>query len=143
MPLIYQSMQRDGDRPRIDRSATALGVRIRVEGENKPEDIPVDILGRVFPATGGMSVVPSWRSLPAHRLPARLKHLCPKARGRDDFSCWKMGEGDFKDGPLASGLNFRRDTATHGLVEPAQVVPLEIYEADLAETRDQWTIDEV
>jgi hypothetical protein len=52
-----------------------------------------------------------------------------------------MGEGDFEDGPLAPGLNFRRDTATHGLVEPAQVVPLDAYEADLAATQDQWIID--
>jgi hypothetical protein len=53
-----------------------------------------------------------------------------------------MGEGGFEDGPLAPGLNLRRDTATHGLVEPAQVVPLEAYEADLAATQDQWIIDE-
>jgi hypothetical protein len=53
-----------------------------------------------------------------------------------------MGEGDFKDGALAPGLNFRRDNATHGLVEPAAVVRFADYEADLAATRDQWIIDE-
>ncbi len=71
-----------------------------------------------------------------------MRHLCPKATGRNDFSCWKLGEGDFEDGPLAPGLNFRRDTAIHGLVEPTRVVPLETYEADLAATQDQWIIDE-
>jgi hypothetical protein len=141
MPRIYRSMERDGGRPRIGRSATALGVSIRVEREKILEDIPVDDSRRVSPSTGGMSVAPSWRSLPPYRVPARLRHLCPKARGRDDVSCWKMGEGDFEDGPLAPGLNFRRDTATHGLVEPAQVVPLDAYEADLAATQDQWIID--
>jgi len=103
----------------------------------------VDNVGRVSPSTGGMSVVPAWRSLPPYRVPARLRHLCPKARGRDDLACWKMGEGEFDDGPLAPGLTFRRDTATHGLVEPDRMVALEVYEADLAATQDQWLIDEV
>ena len=53
-----------------------------------------------------------------------------------------MGEGNFQDGALAPGLNFRRDNATHGLVEPATVVPLADFEANLAATRDQWIIDE-
>ncbi len=53
MPLIYRAMESEGGRPRIGRSATALGVRIRVEGEKKPEDIPVDDSGRVSPTTGG------------------------------------------------------------------------------------------
>jgi hypothetical protein len=53
-----------------------------------------------------------------------------------------MGEGDFQDGALAPGLNYRRDNETHGLVEPAAVVPLADYEAVLAATRDQWIIDE-
>ena len=135
MPLIYRSMQKDGDRPKLGRTAKTLGVRI-------PGDIAVDDSGRVFPKTGGMSVVPAWRLLKTHRIPARLKHLCRDATGKKDLSCWKMGEGEFEDGPLARGLNFRRETATHGLVEPAQVVPLADYEAALAATRDQWIIDE-
>jgi hypothetical protein len=53
-----------------------------------------------------------------------------------------MGQGEFVNGPLAPGLNFRRETATHGLVEPIAIVPLGTYEADLAATRDQWIIDE-
>ncbi len=142
MPLSYRSMEKDGDRPRIGRSATARKVRIRVEGETKPEDIPVDDSGRVSPSTGGMSVAPAWRLLPTHRIPARLKALCPDATGKNSLVCWKMGEGEFVDGPLAPGLNLRRDTATHGVVEPARAVPLETYEADLAATCDHWIIDE-
>lgn len=78
-----------------------------------------------------------------HRIPARLKPLCPDATGKNSVACWKMGEGEFEDRPLAPGLTFRRDTATHGLVEPAEVAPLEDYEANLAATRDHWIIDEV
>ncbi len=54
-----------------------------------------------------------------------------------------MGKGEFEDGTLAPGLTLRRDTPTHGMVEPAEVAPLEKYEADLAATRDDWNIDEV
>jgi hypothetical protein len=135
MPLIYRSMQKDGDRPKLGRTAKTLGVRI-------PGDIAVDATGHVSPGTGGMSVVPAWRLLKSHRIPMRLRHFCPDATGKTDLSCWKMGEGEFKDGPLAPGLSFRRDTPMHGLVEPAQVVSLADFEADLAATRDQWTIDE-
>jgi hypothetical protein len=136
MPLIYRSMKREVDGlPKVGQSGTTLGVRI-------PGDIVVDQAGCVSPGTVGMSVSPDWRSLPPFLVPARLRHLCPKARGRDDIYCWKMGEGEFVDGPLTSALNFRRDTATHGLVEPAAIVPLGTYEADLAATRDHWIIDE-
>jgi hypothetical protein len=135
MPLIYRSMKKEGEHPQVGRSATTLGVRI-------PGDIAVDDSGRVAPGTGGMSVAPAWRSLRSHRIPRRLKDFCSDATGPNHIYCWKMGEGEFTDAPLASGLNFRRGSATHGLVEPAEVVPLETYEADLAATRDQWTIDE-
>ncbi len=136
-------MEKDGDRPRIDRSATALGVRIRLEGEKKPEDIPVDDSGRVSPSTGGnvrgsrMEVAP--HSPDSQKAETALSRCDWQEQPRllDD------GVGKFVDGPLAPGLNFPRDKATHGLVEPAQVVSLETYEADLAATRDQWIIDKV
>ena len=88
-------------------------------------------------------MAPAWRLLRYYRIPARLSHLCSDARGLDDVHCWKMGEGEFADGSLASGLNVRLDSATHGMVEPAVIVPLKTYEADLAATRDQWIIDEI
>jgi hypothetical protein len=138
MPLVFRTMKKEGEQPKIGRSATTLGVRVLTERA----DIPVDASGCVSPSTGGMSVAPAWRQLPAHRVPARLKHLCPKARGQNDVHCWRIGNGEFVDGPLASGLNVRLDSATHGLVEPADIVPLDIYEADLAATLHQWMIDE-
>ena len=89
-----------------------------------------------------MSVAPAWRSLPAHRIPARLAYLCPEAAGSNQVYCWTMGQGAFTDGPLASGLNIRRTGAIHGLVEPSTVVSLSTYEADLAATQKQWIVDE-
>ena len=52
MPLIYRSMTRDGDKPKIGSSARALGARVR--GDER-DDISVDSLGHVRPGTGGMS----------------------------------------------------------------------------------------
>ena len=135
MPLIYRTMKKEGEQPKIGRSATCLGVRI-------PGDIAADEAGRVSPLMGGMSVAPAWRSLRSHRIPARLKHLAPDATGPNNVYCWKMGDGDFMDGSLASGLHFRRDSAIHGLVEPAGNVLLETYEAALAATRHLWVVDE-
>jgi hypothetical protein len=63
--------------------------------------------------------------------------------GSNNLHCWKMGDGEFVDGSLTSALNFRRDSAIHGLVEPNAIVPLETYEADLTATREHWKIDEV
>jgi hypothetical protein len=135
MPLIYRTMQKEGDLPKLGRSATTLGVRI-------PADIAADESGRVSPSAGGMSVAPAWRFLRAHRIPRRLKHLAPDATGSNNIYCWRMGDGAFVDGRLADGLSFRRDTAAHGLVEPATIMPLPTYEAALEATRDQWVIDE-
>jgi hypothetical protein len=141
MPRIYRSMQKEGEWPKIARSASTLGVRIATNSSIKP-DIPVDDLGCVSPTTGGMSVAPSWRLLPAHRIPARLRRLCPEATGSNQVYCWTMGQGEFTDGPLASGLHVRRTSESHGLVEPSHVVPLSTYEADLAATREEWIVDE-
>jgi hypothetical protein len=53
-----------------------------------------------------------------------------------------MGNGEFVDGRLAKGLFLRRDSATHGTITPTALVSLAEYQADLAETREEWVIDE-
>jgi len=45
-------------------------------------------------------------------------------------------------GAFAHGLTLEPDSATHGNVAPAQVVPLVTYEADIAKTRPGWKEDE-
>jgi hypothetical protein len=127
-------MTRDGDRPMVGATARTLGVRIT-------KDISVQA-DRVRPRTGGMSVSPSWRKLPQHRIPRRLLHLVPEASGKDDDACWRMGEGPFETGTVADGLILRLDTPRHGLVEPVETMPAEDYQAKLAATRDLWRIDE-
>jgi hypothetical protein len=53
-----------------------------------------------------------------------------------------MGEGPFVAGQVAEGLDLRPDRPSHGAVEPSEVMTLERYQAALAATRDQWSIDE-
>ena len=90
----------------------------------------------------GMSVVPGWRDLPFHRIPERLRTEVPSARGANDTSCFRMGEGTFAEGHLASGLELKLDRPTHGVVVPSRLMSLEAFQSDLAATRDLWTIDE-
>jgi hypothetical protein len=89
-----------------------------------------------------MSVAPAWRELPAHRIPRRLRHLAPDAHGKDEDACWRMGDGPFLDGAVAAGLGLRVQRPTHGLIEPAEAMPVQAYQEALATTRDRWTIDE-
>ena len=135
MPLIYRAMTREGDKPRIGPSARTLGVRPSV-------DITPDENGLVIPQTGGMSVAPSWRELPSHRIPLRLRPIAHDAAGRDDDACWCMGSGDFTDSPLTDSLDFRRDQNDHGIVEPSHTMELNDFQVALASTRDLWEIDE-
>jgi len=143
MPRIYRVMTVEpvgGQlKPKLGSSARPLGVRIP---PSTPYDIPVDRDGTVRPGTGGMSVAPTWRTLPRHRIPSRLQHLLPSALGRNDDACWAMGEGVFEPADLGGCVCLRIDSQTHGLVEPNDVVDLSAFESDLAATRGDWVIDE-
>ena len=141
MPRIYRVMTPDADGlPKVGTTARSLGVRVRSRPDD-PEDIAVDS-GHVAPGTGGMSVAPSWRDLPLHRIPQRLAHQVPNAAGRDTDACWRMGDGPFEAGDFAEGLSLRPDHPEHGVVEPSHRMTLDAYRAALAATRDRWTIDE-
>jgi len=140
MPLIYRAMTVDSDgKPKVGRAARTLGAR--VPPDPKP-DVTPDSNGRVQPGMGGMSVAPNWRRLPSHRIPKRLRHLVPKAHGKNEDACWRLGDGPFADGLVAPGLFLHVDAPRHGLVEPDAVMTEPAYQDGLAATRDEWTIDE-
>lgn len=128
-------MSRDGDHPRVGSTGRTLGARV-------PHDISADAAGLVHPGTGGMSVAPTWRDLPPHRIPRRLRHLAPEAAGNDADACWRMGEGPFAAGGVAEGLLLRPGRPTHGTIEPAMPMTLGRYQAALATTRERWVVDE-
>jgi hypothetical protein len=136
MPLIFRSMTRDGERPKIGQTARSLGARI-------PGDLPEQD-GHVAPSTGGMSVSRSWRDIPAWRIPIRFVHLQPNAAGKHaDVSLWRLGNGPFVEGDVTDKLRLRPDSSKHALVEPSELMLSEDYQAALAATRDMWhCIDE-
>ena len=138
MPRVYRSMERDGNRPRIGHSARTLGVRV----EGGTIDIVVDRHGKVYPGEGGMSVAPHWRSLPPHRIPRRLRPKSNEARGSNELYCWRLGDGAFENGEITSRLFHRVTSATHGVIEPAIAMSLVNFEASVANTQQDWIIDE-
>jgi hypothetical protein len=135
MPRVYRTMKKDPDgRPKEEPTPKGLGVR--------PTDITVDEDGYVVLDGNGMSVAPGWRVLQLYRIPSRLRGIVQGARGPDDTFCFAMGDGPFKRGVLASGLELIPDTATHGSLAPSEVVPLAQYQADISATRAAWEEDE-
>ncbi len=136
MARIFRVMTVCDGRPAIGPNARALGVRI-------PDDIVVDENEKVQPATGGMSVAPSWRQLPSHRIPNRLRRNgMEDARGKDGDACWRMGEGEFSDGLLRGQLLLRVHRPAHGTVEPAETMAHADYVRELISTAPLWKIDE-
>lgn len=136
VPKLYRAMLPDGAYPKVGPSASTLGVRGGV-------DIAPDGSGNVHPGPHGMSVAPSLRDLPMHRVPKRLRHLREGAAGSDSTKVWRHGEGVFAVGAVAPHLVLQPDRPDHGVVAPDAVMPLAQYEAALAETRSGWVVDEV
>lgn len=139
MPRMFRSMLRDGDRPMVGPSAKMLGVRVPPAEKC---DLSPDENGEVAPGTGGMSVAPNWRDLPDYRIPERLQHILPGARGKDNLSCWRMGNGPFEPGFVADQLVLRPGATDHGMVEPDRRMLLASYILAIEATRDLWVIDE-
>lgn len=136
MPRVFRSMRKDQDGlPSIEQSSSALGVRPGI-------DVDIDSQGRVLANGKGMSVSPNWRDLNLSRVPKRLRHLLPGARGSNNVFCFRRGDGPFESSTFAEGLILQPDSPTHGVVAPAESGPLADYEAALAATRSDWIVDE-
>ena len=136
IPKVFRTMKRDDDgSPTVEPTAKGLGARLG-------HDINVDLSGNVVLNDKGLSVSPSWRELLPYRIPKRLKHLYPPARGGDDVHCFTMGTGAFLRSAVAQGLEFIPDSLIHGVIAPAQAVPLSVYQTDLGATRSSWQVDE-
>jgi hypothetical protein len=116
----------------IADTAQALGVRV-------PQDVQVSASGDVEPLGGGMSVAPSIRDLPPHRIPRRLRDSFPEAAGSDRAVVWRAGTERFADAPFTDDLKLRVDKTYHGLIEPSRPMPLAEFRAALAQTVEDWT----
>jgi hypothetical protein len=65
----------------------------------------------------------------------------PAARGSSSLYCFVMGAGEFQDGEISENLTLRVDSAKHGVVVPLLLVSIDRFQADLAATREHWTVD--
>lgn len=134
MPRVFRVIRKDPDGlPTV--SQTSLGVR-------PGGDVDLDAQNNVLVNGKGMSVAPNWRDINVNRIPKRLRPMVQGSGGSNNSFCFRMGNGAFMQGAFANGLTLEPDSATHGNVAPAQVVPLATYEADLAATRPDWQEDE-
>ena len=134
MPRVFRVMRKEPDGlPTV--SQTSLGVRPGI-------DVDLDAQNNVLVNGKGMSVAPNWRDINVNRIPKRLRPIVPGAGGSNNTFGFRTGNGAFVQGAFANGLTLEPDSATHGNVAPAQVVPLATYEADIAATRPDWQEDE-
>ena len=121
---LFRAMRRNSEgRPLCGTGDSMLGARV-------PIDVKPDPAGHVTPGKGGMSVTPDDPGrLPPHYRPIRLGGL-----GR--LPVFQMAVSD-----LGGGLSYRPDAKKpdrHGFVEPASPMPLDEYQAHLAETKRAW-----
>jgi len=118
--ILYRAMREDPfGGPVIGPSARTLGVRPHV-------DIVV-VAGQVWPNMGGMSVAPD---RPENLHPLRRP---PKYGGSGKDPIWCI-EATL----LGNDLQFRRDSPTHGLIEPARAMLLDEYQQALQATTALW-----
>jgi hypothetical protein len=119
--MVYRAMREDSaGSPVVGPTARTLGVRPQV-------DIAV-VAGQVQPNTGGMSVAPD-----------RPENLHPLRRppnyggtGKDPVWCLRADQ-------IGADLQFRQDSATHGLIEPARLMSLDEFQRRLEDTKHLWT----
>jgi hypothetical protein len=112
--------------PLVGRSARSLGIRTINEATD-PDVFVIAADDVLQPGTGGMSVSPDDPNhLPPFRRPPALG-----GRGKDPV--WVIDTAD-----LGMELQFRQDSSTHGLIEPAHPTMLKEFEEALARTRARW-----
>lgn len=143
MPTIFRAMTKDGELPLVAQSARGLGVR-------EPEDVTLKGF-EVDRTCGGMSVAPSWRDLPSHRIPRRLRSKVGRkekdAAGSNADFCWAMGHGPFVEEAVTAELWLIPDAHNppneiHGSVVATERMALTAFRDALAGTRGAWRIDE-
>lgn len=125
---LFRSM-REGSNglPTVGPSGRMLG--IRPGGHPTPDVLAVQAGDLVYPDHGGMSVAPHD---PLHL----LRHRRPRSlggTGRDPV--WYI-ESD----ALGPDLQFRQDSPTHGVIEPARPMTLLEFQNTLADTRRNWKL---
>ncbi len=109
--------------PVVGTSDNMLGARVGV-------DIRPDGQGQVHPGKGGISVAPEDPArLPLHLRPLRLGGVCGLPLFRIEHAA------------VGRRLAYRPDPkkpTRHGMIEPAETMPVEAYQGALAATSPAW-----
>lgn len=141
--LYYRGMAEQNGKPKIGRSARLLGVRpgIDIDIEQMPtgylneqgyllaeleREFRGELVAVAVRNTKGMSVSISIESLPAFRRPTKFG-----GTGKD--SLWQID--DIK---IIGDLQAVQDSPTHVSILPTATMSLEMYEAALANTQNDW-----
>ncbi|MCC3415055.1 MAG: hypothetical protein JGK24_30725 [Microcoleus sp. PH2017_29_MFU_D_A] len=141
--LYYRGMAEQNGKPKIGRSARLLGVRpgIDIDIEQMPtgylneqgyllaeleREFRGELVAVAVRNTKGMSVSISIESLPAFRRPTKFG-----GTGKD--SLWQID--DIK---IIGDLQAVQDSPTHVSILPRATMSLEMYEAALANTQNDW-----
>ncbi len=127
--------------PIVGSNSKELGVRVP---PNPNQDVDLDEKGNVVVNGKGMSVAENWRMLPPHLIPKRLKAKFAGASGSDNVACFRFGKGPFAGAALNGRLQLvlKEHNAHAGHIVPIISTPERDFQADLAATRGNWTIDE-
>jgi hypothetical protein len=128
--------------PVVGDRSKELGVRVP---PNPSADIDVNPKTNLVVLNGsGMSVAENWRLLLPHLIPKRLSAIIADAKGRGSLTVYRLGDGPFVPGPLASGLELVLKVHDPGMgnVVPDTAVSVTQFQAQLAATRNQWVVDE-
>jgi len=128
--LLFRAMKEASEGvPEIGPTARMLGVRPSEGTTTNPDVLASSLDGLIIPGEGGMSVAtndPTY--LQRHRRPASLGGI-----GLDPV--WKI-ELEY----LVPQLQFRQDSATHGVIEPKYPMTLREFQGALAKTREKWRL---
>ena len=121
-------------RPSTATSSSTLHVR------DNDMDFAVYGDGMAGPGAGGLSVAPTVGDLQPNFRPARF------GGNADDrkMHVWKFGNLPYVAGAVGFGLNLRpypprSRELEHGVLEPANVITLELFRDRAVTTRDSWT----
>ena len=122
----------EDDKPTVGKGFCQLGAR--------PTEIDLDAQNNATPTDKGMSVAPEWRLLPFVVLPRRLD---PRGRCTKPVHCFRRGTAQFQQMTFGNNLELVPDAPAqsvvrHGIVRPAQAVPVADHQQNLAATRAEW-----
>lgn len=133
----------------VGPTARQLGVRVH---PTDPHDVKPDTRGNVGPdrffegEREGMSVSPSFETLPLHRVPPQFRWLRPDARGNSKDRIFALhANGPFVRTVIDNDLELApddEDTPDHGVVQPRRVMHADAFQAALGGTRRRWRIEE-